>query len=94
MQTNNMDLASHNRSLVTCDRPTTRPGAPVGMLSNDAHGVEGTVYVKDAKTFYIQLFSYDARGTGVCVCVHIRSCIRVCVHSCVQGVLALFVGAL
>ena len=69
-QANNQDLADHDRSLVFCDRPATRPGVLVGELTSESNGLGGTFYVRDDKTFYIQLFSYDARATGVCVCVH------------------------
>ncbi len=76
MQTNNQALADHDRSLVVCDRPTTRPGVLVGMLSKDNHGLEGTVYVQDDKTLYIQLFSYDAGGEGKNVIMLIQA--KVC----------------
>ncbi|XP_064398584.1 uncharacterized protein LOC135345151 [Halichondria panicea] len=61
---NNQDLADHDRSLVFCDRPATRPGVLVGELTSESNGLGGTFYVRDDKTFYIQLFSYDARATA------------------------------
>ena len=63
-QTNNQAIADHDRSLVFCDRPTTRPGVLVGTLPSQSNGLGGTFYVQDSNTFYIQLFSYDARAAG------------------------------
>lgn len=64
LQTNNQDQADHDRSLVFCDRPSTRPGVLVGDLPTDSNSLDGTLYVQDSKTLYVQLFSYDARGDG------------------------------
>ena len=55
-------FAAFDRSRIICDRPTTRPGVLVGELPKESNDLEGTFYVRDNKTFYIQLFSYDTLG--------------------------------